>query len=149
MNAERPPPPNESSVPSPLPKLPKPAKLPELGGDRNEDTMPGTPQAWREFLEEVKGLRKTVHILAARVEEPETGRVLVVYTTEPGIQFYSGNSLYGPLTGKGGTVYHRRSGLCLETQHFPDSPNKPSFPSTVLRPGEEYRTTTVYRFGVF
>lgn len=87
--------------------------------------------------------------LAARVEEPETGRVLEVYTTEPGIQFYSGNFLDGSLAGKGGTVYHKRSGLCLETQHFPDSPNKPAFPSTVLRPGEEYRTTTVYRFGVF
>jgi aldose 1-epimerase len=83
---------------------------------------------------------------AARVYEPKTGRVMEVLTTEPGIQFYSGNFLDGTLHGKGGKVYPLRSGLCLETQHFPDSPNKPGFPSTVLRPGAEYQTTTVYRF---
>jgi aldose 1-epimerase len=84
--------------------------------------------------------------LAARVHEPTTGRVLEVYTTEPGIQFYAGNFLDGSITGKEGRVYERRSGFCLETQHFPDSPNQPGFPSTVLRPGEEYAQTTVYRF---
>jgi len=84
--------------------------------------------------------------LAARLQEPTTGRVMEVYTTEPGIQFYSGNFLDGTLTGKGGKVYHYRHGLCLETQHFPDSPNHPHFPSTVLRPGETYQTTTIYRF---
>jgi len=86
--------------------------------------------------------------LAARVREPETGRVMLVLTTQPGVQFYSGNFLDGTLTGHGGTVYEHRSGFCLETQHFPDSPNKPDFPSTVLEPGERYRHTTVYKFGV-
>jgi aldose 1-epimerase len=86
--------------------------------------------------------------LAARVHEPTTGRVLEVYTTEPGIQFYAGNFLDGSITGKEGRVYERRSGFCLETQHFPDSPNQPGFPSTVLRPGEEYAQTTAYRFSV-
>jgi aldose 1-epimerase len=83
---------------------------------------------------------------AAKVVEPKSGRVLEVLTTEPGIQFYTGNFLDGTLHGKGGKVYGRRSALCLETQHFPDSPNKPAFPSTVLKPGAKYQTTTVYRF---
>jgi aldose 1-epimerase len=86
--------------------------------------------------------------LAARVSEPSTGRVMEVYTTEPGMQFYSGNFLDGSITGKGGRVYERRSAFCLETQHFPDSPNKPGFPSTVLRPGQQYSSTTIYRFSV-
>jgi aldose 1-epimerase len=85
---------------------------------------------------------------AAQVYEPTTGRVLDVYTTEPGLQFYSGNFLDGTITGKSGHVYRRRFGFCLETQHFPDSPNKPGFPSTILRPGEEYRSRTVYVVGV-
>ena len=86
--------------------------------------------------------------LAARVSEPVTGRVMEVYTTEPGMQFYSGNFLDGSITGKSGQVYQRRSAFCLETQHFPDSPNKPSFPSTVLKPGQRYSSTTVYKFSV-
>jgi aldose 1-epimerase len=86
--------------------------------------------------------------LAARVVEPVTGRTMEITTTEPGIQFYSGNFLKGDLTGKGGRVYKHRSGFCLETQHYPDSPNQPAFPSTVLRPGEEYRSQTVFTFGV-
>lgn len=84
--------------------------------------------------------------LAARVYEPRSGRVMEVVTTEPGIQFYSGNFLDGSITGKAGQVYKQRYGFCLETQHFPDSPNKPAFPSTVLRPGQRYRTTTIYKF---
>lgn len=84
--------------------------------------------------------------LAARVHEPKTGRMMEVYTTEPGVQFYSGNFLDGSNVGKGGKVYDFRDGFCLETQHFPDSPNQPDFPSTILRPGEEYSTTTVYKF---
>jgi aldose 1-epimerase len=84
--------------------------------------------------------------LAARVSEPTTGRVLEVHTTEPGIQFYTGNFLDGSIKGKGGQVYQKRYGFCLETQHFPDSPNKPSFPSTVLHPGKTFRTTTIYKF---
>lgn len=83
---------------------------------------------------------------AAAVYEPTTGRVLEVYTTEPGVQFYTGNFLDGTITGKGGTVYNKRTGFCLETQHFPDSPNKPNFPSTALAPGARYDTTTVYQF---
>ena len=83
---------------------------------------------------------------AARLYEPGSGRVLEIFTTEPGIQFYSGNFLDGSLSGKGGVVYHKYTGLCLEPQHFPDAPNHPNFPSTVLRPGETYRHTSVYRF---
>jgi aldose 1-epimerase len=83
--------------------------------------------------------------LAARVYEPDTGRLMTVRTTEPGVQFYSGNFLDGSFTGKG-EGYDRREGLALETQHFPDSPNQSDFPSTILRPDEEYRTRTVYRF---
>jgi aldose 1-epimerase len=83
---------------------------------------------------------------AASVFEPTTGRVLDVFTTEPGVQFYSGNFLDGSITGKAGRVYGHRYGLCLETQHFPDSPNHPNFPSTILRPGDAYRSRTVFRF---
>ena len=86
--------------------------------------------------------------LAARVEEPSTGRILEIRTTEPGVQFYTGNFLDGTIKGKGGKVYGRRSGFCLETQHFPDSPNKPAFPSTELKPGQKYQSTTVFRFAV-
>jgi aldose 1-epimerase len=82
----------------------------------------------------------------ARVEEPETGRVLEVQSTEPGLQFYSGNFLDGSITGKRGAVYARRDGLCLEPQHFPDAPNHPQFAPIVLRPGETWRSTIVYRF---
>jgi aldose 1-epimerase len=84
--------------------------------------------------------------LAARVHEPTTGRVMEVRTTEPGIQFYSGNFLDGTITGKEGKVYKHRWGFCLETQHYPDSPNKPNFPSTILKPGQTYKTTTIYEF---
>jgi aldose 1-epimerase len=84
--------------------------------------------------------------LAARVREPRSRRVMEVYTTEPGIQFYSGNFLDGTNVGKGGVPYRHRAGFCLEAQHFPDSPNHPDFPSTVLRPGQEFRATTSYRF---
>lgn len=84
--------------------------------------------------------------LAASVTEATSGRKMEVWTTEPGIQFYSGNFLDGTNIGKGGVKYLHRYGFCLETQHFPDSPNKPQFPSTVLNPGETYKSTTVYRF---
>ncbi len=84
--------------------------------------------------------------LAARVEEPTTGRVVEVLTTEPGLQFYSGNFLDGTLKGKGGKVYGQRNGFAMETQHFPDSPNKPSFPTTTLQPGQKFHSETVYRF---
>jgi aldose 1-epimerase len=84
--------------------------------------------------------------LAARVTEPTTGRILEIHTTEPGIQFYSGNFLDSTLTGKRSVVYHQHHGFCLETDHFPDSPNQPTFPSVVLRPGQTYTQTTVCRF---
>jgi len=84
--------------------------------------------------------------LAARVTEESSGRVMELSTTEPGVQFYVGNFLDGSNVGKGGKVYKRRYGFCMETQHFPDSPNQPSFPSTVLKPGQIYRQTTVYKF---
>ena len=84
--------------------------------------------------------------IAARVRDPLSGRALDVLTSEPGFQFYSGNFLDGSEKGKGGTIYQHRSGLCLETQHFPDSPNQPSFPTTILRPGQVFESTTLYRF---
>jgi aldose 1-epimerase len=84
--------------------------------------------------------------LAARVVEPTTGRVLTILTTEPGIQFYSGNFLDGTLVGTSGRMYRQGDGFALETQHYPDSPNQPQFPSTVLRPGQVYQTTTIYQF---
>jgi aldose 1-epimerase len=84
--------------------------------------------------------------LAARVTESKSGRVMEVLTTEPGLQFYTGNFLDGTITGKGGKVYGRRSGFCMETQHYPDSPNKPKFPPVVLKAGDKYQTSTVYRF---
>ena len=86
--------------------------------------------------------------LAARAHDPGSGRTMEVYTTEPGIQFYSGNFLDNQITGKAGEIYNHRSGFCLETQHFPDSPNKPEFPSTVIMPGSKYMQTTVYKFSV-
>jgi aldose 1-epimerase len=85
---------------------------------------------------------------AAHVLEPTTGRTLDIFTSEPGIQFFTGNSLDGTAIGKGGRAYHKHYGFCLETQHFPDSPNHPSFPSTLLRPGDTFRSRTVWRFGV-
>lgn len=84
--------------------------------------------------------------LAARVHEPESGRVLEVWTREPGLQFYCGNFLDGHLVGKSGKPYPYRSGFCLETQHYPDSPNQPGFPSCILRPGQKYQTRTVFKF---
>ncbi len=84
--------------------------------------------------------------LCAKVYEPTSGRVMEIRTTEPGVQFYTGNFLDGTLTGKDGKVYKKHYAFCLETQHFPDSPNKTNFPSVVLRPGEKYATTTVHKF---
>lgn len=89
----------------------------------------------------IVGMRKVV-----RVKEPVSGRVMEVFTTEPGVQFYSGNFLNGILTGSGNVKYNQHWGFCLETQHFPDSPNQPSFPSTILEPGQRYKHTTVYKF---
>jgi aldose 1-epimerase len=86
--------------------------------------------------------------LAATVYEPVTGRYMEVFTTQPGVQFYSGNFLDSSLTGKNGVVYKKHYGFCLETQHFPDSPNQSKFPNTVLKPGETYNEATTYKFSV-
>lgn len=86
--------------------------------------------------------------LAATVYEPASGRVMEVFTTEPGVQFYSGNYLDGAIKGKNGQEYPRRSAFCLEAQHFPDSPNKPQFPTTELKKGQKYSQTTIYKFSV-
>jgi len=95
-------------------------------------------------LTKKEGLKK-----AAKVVESESGRVMEVFTTEPGMQFYTANWLDGSLVGHHGIAYQKRCAFCLETQHFPDSPNQVNFPSTVLRPDKEYHSTTVYRFSVF
>jgi aldose 1-epimerase len=84
--------------------------------------------------------------LAARAEDSATGRVMEVFTTEPGMQFYSGNFLDGTDKGKGGYPYPLHGGFCLETQHYPDSPNQPQFPNTILRPGEKFTSQTIYKF---
>lgn len=116
-----------------------------------------TPHAIGERIDQVEGgydhnfvLTDTSNTLkkAATVYEPTSGRMMEVFTTEPGIQFYSGNFLDGTLTGSGGKKYNQHYGIALETQHFPDSPNQPTFPSTILEPGETYETTTVYKFSV-
>jgi aldose 1-epimerase len=86
--------------------------------------------------------------LMARVYEPTSGRVLEVLSTEPGLQFYTGNFLDGKLTGKGGWAYQFRNGFCMEPQHYPDSPNQPKFPSVVLKPGQVYQNTIIYKFSV-
>ena len=83
---------------------------------------------------------------AAEVYEPKSGRVMEVFTTEPGLQFYTGNFLDGTVKGKGGIAYPQRAAFCMETQHYPDSPNKPAFPTTELKPGQTYHTTTTYKF---
>jgi aldose 1-epimerase len=86
--------------------------------------------------------------LGATLYEPTSGRLMTMYTTEPAVQLYTANHLNGTLRGKEGVAYGRRFGVCLETQHFPDSPNHPNFPTTTVRPGETYQSTTVYQFSV-
>lgn len=114
------------------------------------------PKKIGQDIEKVKGGYDHNYVLnnegrfekVAELFDPVSGRVMAVITSEPGLQFYSGNFLDGSITGKKGIVYTKHSGLCLETQHFPDSPNRPEFPDVILRPGEEYEYTTIYRFGV-
>jgi len=120
-----------------------------LGYDHNFVLNGADPDVTAGLTEDnqVENNRRGLH-RAAFVLEPLTGRTLEIHTAEPGIQFYSGNFLDGTIAGKAGRVYGHRSGFCLETQHFPDSPNQPAFPSTILRPGEEYGTRTVLTFGV-
>ena len=89
-----------------------------------------------------------INVLAAKATSPTSGISLEVYTSEPGVQFYTGNFMTGEDKGKGGTVYPHRGAFCLETQHYPDSPNQPAFPSTVLRPGEKYTSKCIYKLVV-
>jgi len=84
--------------------------------------------------------------MVVTVTDTVSGRKLEVFTTEPGVQFYTGNFLDGSIRGSNGVPFNKNTGFCLETQHFPDSPNQPSFPSTVLKPGETYKSTTIYKF---
>jgi aldose 1-epimerase len=120
-------------------------RKPHTIGERIEQT-PGKPKGYdHNYVLNRKAGDKGLG-LAARVKEPTSGRVMEVWTTEPGVQFYTGNYLDGKLTGKQGRPYEFRNGFCLETQHFPDSPNRPNFPSTVLRPGQTYKTSTAYKF---
>ena len=121
-----------------------PKKITERINQKNEQLINGIGYDHTYVINGENGkLRK-----AASVYEESTGRVLEVFTTEPGMQFYSGNHLDGSITGKDGNKYKYRNGLCLETQHFPDSPNNPNFPTTVLNPGEIYNSTTIYKFSV-
>jgi aldose 1-epimerase len=122
----------------------KPHRVGERINDKNEQIELGGGYDHCYVLR--KGKDRLIH--AATLTDTTSGRQVDVYTTEPGMQFYSGNFLKGTITGKEGVVYHKRFGMCLETEHFPDSPNQPNFPSVVLKPGEVYQTNTVYRFGV-
>ena len=88
-----------------------------------------------------------ISVLAGRIEDSRSGISMEIYTTEPGIQFYTGNFLDGSVKGKRGIYYQKRSAICVETQHFPDSPNQPNYPSTLFRPGETYSSTCIYKFG--
>lgn len=114
---------------------------PHAIGERIAQVAGGYDHNWVLNTEVEKKLR-----MAAKVTEPQSGRVMKVYTNQPGIQFYSGNFLDGSLTGKKGKVYNKHYGFCLETQHYPDSPNQSGFPPVILRPGETYQTTTIYKF---
>ncbi len=122
----------------------KPEKIGARIGDDHDQLKFGLGYDHNFVVNDVTGDMK----MAARVVESETGRVLEVWSVEPGIQFYSGNFLDGSITGKEGNVYQQRSGFCLETQHYPDSPNQPNFPTTQLNPGETYKTQTIYKFDV-
>ena len=116
-------------------------------GERIEQTG-GKPVGYdHNFALSPKGDKKLGGLpLAVRVSEPTSGRVMEVYTDQPGVQFYTGNYLDEKQTGKQGRPYKFRHGFCLETQHFPDSPNQPKFPSTELRPGTTFKSSTVYKF---
>jgi len=125
--------------------------------DREETAMDfRTPHTIGERINQVEGGYDHTYVLSnegelkkvAEFYHPASGRAVEVYTEEPGIQFYSGNFLDGSLSRRNGIVYNKHHGFCLETQHFPDSPNQPDFPSTILRPGEEYSYTTVYKFTI-
>jgi len=152
LNASRYTPVDPTLIPTgaldPVAGTPMDFRKPTAIGDRIRDGFPqlvigrGYDHNW---VLDRRSPTDTSMILAARVTEPNSGRVLSIYTTEPGIQFYSGNFLDGTLVGTSGHMYRQGDGFALETQHYPDSPNHANFPSTVLRPGQEYRTTTIYQ----
>ncbi len=120
----------------------KPARIGARIDDRNEQLKLGGGYDHNYVLRR----NGSAPSFAARAQDPLSGRVLEVFTTQPGIQFYTGNHLDGAVTGKNGVVYAPRSGMCFETQHFPDSPNQPTFPSTELKAGQHYQGTTVFKF---
>jgi aldose 1-epimerase len=119
----------------------KPHAIGERINDNDEQLKLGHNGYDHNFVLDGKGMKET-----AEVYDPASGRVLTMLTTEPGVQFYTSNFLDGSIKGKGGVAYPRNAALCLETQHFPDSPNHPSFPTTMLKPGSEFHSTTVFRF---
>mgnify|MGYP001396115194 FL=1 len=153
INADRYTPINENLIPTgelaPVAGTPFDFRLPKIIGGGLRAAHPQIVRGLgydHNFVLARPSFDDTSLILAARLYEPDSGRVMEVHTTEPGIQFYSGNMLDSRLAGASGRVYRQSDGLALETQHFPDSPNQPHFPSTVLRPGETYRSTTIYAF---
>ena len=122
------------------------ARLHEADADRPADQGASRPSPSATTTTSSSAATASKPAFAAKVRDPKSGRVLEVFTTEPGIQFYTGNFLDGSNKGKGGVGYKQHGAFCLEAQHFPDSVNQPSFPSTILRPGQVYTQTTVYKF---
>ena len=150
MNADRFTPVDAGLIPTgelrPVAGTPLDFRKPEVVGARIEDGYEQMTRAGgydHNFV--VNGEPGTLRV-AAIVTDPASGRTMTVETTEPGVQFYTGNFLDGSFTGRHGTRYGKRTGFCLETQHFPDSPNQANFPSTVLRPGETMHSTTTFAF---
>jgi aldose 1-epimerase len=151
LNAERFTPVDKTMIPTgvlqPVAGTPMDFRQPHTIGERIKQ-VPGAAPGGYDHNWVLADNMRSAPALAATVAEPVSGRTMQVYTDQPGIQFYSGNFLKGNLKGKGGVAYPQHYGFCLETQHFPDSPNRPNFPSTVLKAGETFRSTTEYRFGV-
>ena len=147
LNADRYLPVDEGLIPlgelAPVKGTPMDFTKPETIGARIEQVEGGYDHCW--VLNRKKGEKLA---LCARVVEPKSGRVMEIVTTQPGVQFYTGNFLDGTLEASGGKPYAKHNGFCLETEHFPDSPNRPEYPSTVLRPGETYHQVTVHKFSV-
>ena len=145
IEAERYVPVDETSIPlGPLAPLEHTAfdfRTPHSIGDKITDAGIGYDHTYV-----LSDAPRTLHF-AARAEDPQSGRFIELLTTEPGVQLYTGNYLDGSVKGKGGVVYKKHAGFCLETQHFPDSPNQPGYPSTILRPGESYTSKTMMKFG--